>query len=418
MENGKYKILMLSDHALSTSGVGCQSRFLIEGLIEKGCWTFRQFGAAVKHENYDLLKVNEDFIIKPIDGFGDRDMLIRALVTEKPDVLLIFTDPRFFTWLYHIEDEIRSVCPIAYWHVWDNEPYPKFNDFIYESTDLLNCHSHLTYLLLKDKFPDKVNFIPHSLPENIFYPLKEEEINKNKIKLLGSSKKNSLVYLWVNRNARRKRSSDVIWAWSKFLNELPNLENDHKPVLIMHTDPKDVEGPNLLEVAKHFNVSESIVWSNQRLEFEHMNVLHNISDVCLNFSYAEGFGLATLEAMNCQKPIIAIKTGGLTRQVIDHRDGTHNGIALDVDFRTCVGNQNVHYIYEDYVSNDNITKALRQFYDMSHDERKKLGIKARSYVMSEFSHEKMINDWHKTLLDLVSTWSEKRNNRWSITKID
>ena len=70
----KYKILLLSDHALSTSGVGCQSRFLVEGLIKKGCWTVRQFGAAVKHDNYDVIEVNPDFIIKPIDGFGNRQM--------------------------------------------------------------------------------------------------------------------------------------------------------------------------------------------------------------------------------------------------------------------------------------------------------------------------------------------------------
>ena len=60
----KYKILMLSDHALSTSGVGCQSRFLINGLIQTGRWSVRQFGAAVKHESYDIVKVSDDFMIK------------------------------------------------------------------------------------------------------------------------------------------------------------------------------------------------------------------------------------------------------------------------------------------------------------------------------------------------------------------
>ena len=38
----KKKILVLSDHALSTSGVGTQTRHLINGLIKKGIWTFRQ----------------------------------------------------------------------------------------------------------------------------------------------------------------------------------------------------------------------------------------------------------------------------------------------------------------------------------------------------------------------------------------
>ena len=58
----KYKILLLSDHALSTSGVGCQSRFLMDGLIRKGNWSVRQFGAAIKHTNYDVVKVSDDFI--------------------------------------------------------------------------------------------------------------------------------------------------------------------------------------------------------------------------------------------------------------------------------------------------------------------------------------------------------------------
>ena len=65
----KLKVLVLSDHALSTSGVGTQTRHLLTSLIEKGCWTFRQFGAALKHADYRTIVVNEDLIIKPIDGF-------------------------------------------------------------------------------------------------------------------------------------------------------------------------------------------------------------------------------------------------------------------------------------------------------------------------------------------------------------
>ena len=71
----KKKILLLSDHALCTSGVGVQSRHLIDGLIKKGEWSFRQFGAAIKHTDYNTIVVNEDFIIKPIDGFGSPEML-------------------------------------------------------------------------------------------------------------------------------------------------------------------------------------------------------------------------------------------------------------------------------------------------------------------------------------------------------
>ena len=71
----KLKVLVLSDHALSTSGVGTQTRHLITGLLEKNHWTFRQFGAALKHSDYRTVVINDDFIIKPIDGFGNKEML-------------------------------------------------------------------------------------------------------------------------------------------------------------------------------------------------------------------------------------------------------------------------------------------------------------------------------------------------------
>ena len=65
-EKRKKKVLVLSDHALSTSGVGCQTRHLLNGLIQKGEWTFRQFGAALKHTSYETIVVSEDLIIKEV----------------------------------------------------------------------------------------------------------------------------------------------------------------------------------------------------------------------------------------------------------------------------------------------------------------------------------------------------------------
>mgnify|MGYP000559994198 CR=1 FL=1 len=92
---------------MSTSGVGTQTRHLINGLLKKNEWTFRQFGAAMKHSDYKTVHVNDDFIIKPIDGFGNPELLRVALATEKPDILMIFTDPRFFIWLWSVFRKTR-----------------------------------------------------------------------------------------------------------------------------------------------------------------------------------------------------------------------------------------------------------------------------------------------------------------------
>ena len=367
----KKKVLILSDHALSTSGVGTQTRHLVNGLLKKGGWTFRQFGAAIKHSDYRTIVVNDDFIIKPIDGFGSKEMLRVTLATEKPDLILIFTDPRFFVWLFEMEDEIHQICPIAWWHVWDNWPKPTFNFPFYDSTDLINCHSHLTYEICKQDFPEKTNFIPHALPPEIFYPLTDEQRLARKVEILGPSKKDNFVLFWVNRNARRKRPSDVIESWSMFVKKI-NKEGKRDATLIMHTDPLDQEGPNLHEVVKFFGVQDSVIFSTDRIDFEKMNVLHNISDACINISYAEGFGLATLEAMQCGRPIIGATTGGLTRQVIDHRDGSENGVALRIESRTLVGSQVVPYIYEDYVSNETTASAIEKLYRLSPDEKKSI----------------------------------------------
>jgi len=418
-EDGKFKVLVLSDHALSTSGVGTQTRHLIEGLLKKGCWSFRQFGAALKHQDYRTVVVNDDFIIKPIDGFGNPDLIRVTLATEKPDVVFIFTDPRFFIWLFDMEDEIRKICPIVWWHVWDNYPYPEFNNAFYEATDLINCHSHMTYTMLKERFPEKTNFIPHSLPDNLFFKMKKDDIEKHKANMLGEENKENFVGIWVNRNAKRKRPSDLLQSFSIFLKNLEEKHGHRNATLIMHTEPLDNEGPNLYKVVEMLGIQDNVFFSRDRIEFEKMNVLYNICDFCINTSYAEGFGLATLESMLTGTPIIAPKTGGLTRQVVDHRDGSHNGVACEVDLKTLVGSQAVPYIYEDYVKNENFADAMMKLFEIKNSNPqgwRELETKVENYARSEFSYQKTVDLWHETLKETISNFKDKKTD-WNIEAI-
>lgn len=409
----KKKILMISDHPLSTSGVGTQARFLINGLIKTGKYQFRCLGAALKHVNYDTIVVNEDFIVKPIDGFGTQDMIRLAIATEKPDAMLIFTDPRFFVWLWEMEDEIHQCCPIVYWHVWDNDPYPDFNNVLYDSNDLINCLSYKTYGLVKPHFPDKTNYIPHALPTDIYYPLPKDAIERAKIQLLGEKRKDHFTGFWINRNARRKMPNDVLVSWKLFLDELQKKHGHRNATLVMHTDPLDQEGPNLLRTTEHLGITDSIFFSTDRLEFEKINVLHNIADFCLNMACNEGFGLGTLESMQCGKPIIALKTGGLTRQVVNCHDGSENGVALDPDCRDLVGSQNVPYIYEDHVANEKVAAAIMKLYELGSEKRNEIGMKAREYALNEFPINKMVSEWDRTLSETIQNW-KKRYSRFCV----
>ncbi len=410
----KYKVLMLSDHALSTSGVGTQSRHLIEGMIKKGRWSFRQFGAAMKHTDYRTIAVNDDFVIKPIDGFGNPEMLRVALATEKPDAVFLFTDPRFFIWLFEMEDEIHQICPIVWWHVWDNRPTPEFNFPLYQATDLINCHSHLTYEMCSENFPEKTNFIPHSLPPHTYFQMDDDRIMTEKVKMLGWQKRDNFVLFWVNRNARRKRPGDVLLSWKMFTDKVKERKGNVDASLIMHTDPFDQEGPNLLVMAEKLGISDSVLFSNQRVDFEQINLMHNIADCCINLAYAEGFGLGTLESMQAGTPIIASKTGGLTRQVVDHRDGSENGVALDIKQQTLVGSQGVPYIYEDYCNVEDAAEAIFKIYEMNPNERKALGLKAKKYVEDEFNYQDTVDRWDETLWETIENFKNNKKDNFRL----
>jgi len=413
----KKKVLMLSDHPLAPSGVGIQARFLIEGLVKTGKYSFRCLGGAIKHQDYRTIKVNDDFIVKPVDGFGNHDMIRQLLITENPDILLIFTDPRQFIWLWEIEDEIHQLCPIAYWHVWDNDPYPAYNKPWYDSTDMIACLSYKTYELLKPHYEKTAEYIPHTFPKHVYFEIDPTE-RKNLMEQNFGPRTDWFKALWVNRNATRKLPADVLDAWKLFLDNLEEKHGHRKALLIMHTDPKDPEGPDLLQVTERLGLQNNVWFSTEKLQFDKMNTLYNLVDTTVNVAKNEGFGLSTLISMQVGKPVIALKTGGETSKVVDYRDGSTHGVAIEPAKRCLVGSQLVPYIYEDYASTADLADAFMTVHDYTPEERKALGEKCKAYVETEFKYEDMIKKWDEKLSACVDNFQKNgQKNRWELMSL-
>lgn len=391
---------------MSTSGVGTQARWLVQGLTSTGKYSFRCFGGAVRHDNYDTVAVNPDFIIKPTDGFGDKNLLRKTLAQVKPDAILLFTDPRFFVWVWEMQDEIQQVCPIAYWHLWDNPPWPDYNKVLYESTDLINCINYPTYEMVKERFPNRTNYIPHAVPKDLYKLISKEESIQFKKRLLGNERADHFTVLYVSRNARRKMTADILVSWKLFLKDLQEKHGHTKASIIMHCDPLDQEGTNLHSVIDMLGIKENTIFSKDRIGFEDMRVLYNMCDTVVNRSSNEGFGLPILEAKMCGKPVISIKTGGLTRQVEDHITGEQYGIGLDPEVSSMVGNLMIPYIYEDFISHKTLSEAFMKMYDYGPEKREEIGQRAMKHAHRDYDLDAVVAEWDRTLMNTIENWKD------------
>lgn len=392
----KIKVLTLSDHPLSPSGVGTQTRYVIEALLKTGKFQVISLGGAIKHHDYTPRKIDpygDDWRIIPVDGYGTQEMIRSILRNEKPDILWMMTDPRFYEWLWQIENEIRPLCPIVYYHVWDNFPAPKFNAKFYESNDQIVSISRLTHDVVKEVSPDvPCKYIPHAVNGDFFVPLNKSEVRKASIQ---EEDRDKFIVFWNNRNARRKQSGTLLWWWKEWLDKRGLHE---KAQLLMHTEPKDPHGQDLVHIADHLglNTNRQVMFSTQKVSLEQMPMFYNIADVTVNISDAEGFGLATLESLSCATPIIATMTGGLQEQVMGPEG--ENGVAIYPTSKSIIGSQQVPYIYEDRISKESFFSALDKMYALTPEQRREIGEQGRRHVLQNYNFENFNSSWVELML--------------------
>jgi len=419
----KIKVLTISDMPLSPSGVGTQTKYVIEALLKTGNFQVRSLGGAIKHPSYQPIKTEEwgdDWIMFPVDGYGNPELIRSIIRQEKPDILWFMTDPRFFGWLWEMENEIRPLLPMVYYHVWDNYPYPTFNKKFYDSNDFVACISKITADIVKTVAPDtKSQYIPHAVNSDIFQLVDDQDqITAVKKEVFGDYyDPDKFVFFWNNRNARRKQSGSLIYWFKEFLDKVGN----DKACLVMHTEIKDQHGQDLEAIVGQLGLTNGeVLFSQAKVPPEKLAMFYNIADCTVNISDAEGFGLATLESLSCATPIIVSLTGGLQEQV-KHGDKTF-GIGIEPASKAIIGSQQIPWIYEDRLSGDDVVAALETMYSMSKEERLKLGLAGRQHVIDNYNFETFNKTWVDTLTQLheeEGSWeTRKETQRWVLEEIE
>ncbi len=425
----KKKIVIFSDDLRMASGVGTMTREFVMGTLKDFDWV--QVGGAIKHPDAGKLVDMNDLVRKetgvedanlkiyPVNGYGDQKMLRYIMKEEKPDAVMIYTDPRFWTWLFQMEHEIRQVCPIFYYNIWDDLPYPRWNEPYYESCDLIMNISKQTHNIVQNVCQNKPRtdwdstYIPHGINEKLFYPVKNKkeilEMNKMKSELFGGDDIKFCMF-YNNRNIRRKLTSDTIMAFREFAYSLPEEERKHV-AFVLHTQPVDQNGTDLPAVVQEMCPDLNIIFSTNKLESKHLNYLYNIADVTINLASNEGFGLGTCESLMSGTPIIVNVTGGLQDQcgfrlkdkhityqdykdihsLHDWRKWEHNEDLTWGEWvkpvwpksRSLQGSPPTPYIFDDRCDWIEAGQRIREWYDMSKEDRDECGFKGHEFVCSD-----------------------------------
>ena len=457
----KKKILLLSDDLRMASGIATMSKELVLGTAHKYDWF--QVGAAINHpEAGKVLDVSQDIQdrygiadasvkILPWNGYGNPDLIRQLINAEQPDAIVHFTDPRYWTWLYDIEHEIRQNVPLLFYAIWDDLPDPMYNRNFYESCDWIGCISRQTYGIIKrigarndkptwkTKAPWQVSYVPHGINTDIYKP---QEVPAEFRKQILGDKEYEFVLYWSNRNIRRKQPADVIVAFKKFCDKIGKEKAD-KCVLLMHTQPVDENGTDLPAVIEAVAPDVNIIFSDTRRPVDDLNLLYNIADVTINIANNEGFGLATAESVMAGTPIIVNVTGGLQDQCgfkVDGKYLTHEDYirigslhewrlwedkakpgpwAYPVWSRAMAlaGSVPTPYIWDDRVDIEDVANTIVEVYNTPKDIRKANALKGREEFIGEMglTHTNMCQQLINGIESTFENW--KPRERFEVFKI-
>mgnify|MGYP003118103956 CR=1 FL=1 len=459
----KKKILLLADDLRMSSGVGTMSKEFVLGTLHHYDWV--QIGGAIKHpDTGKIINMDESvrndtgvkdasLTIYPTNGYGSQELVRELMDREKPDAILHYTDPRFWGWLYDMEHELRQNIPIFYYNIWDDWPAPHYNEFFYESCDLIMNISKQTVAIVNEvwkKHPPKdwqVTYLPHGVNEDYFYPISKfdeeyKQVEGIKKQLIDDNVE--FIVFYNNRNIRRKLPGDVIMAFKTFCDTLTKEEAD-KCALVMHTQPRDENGTDLPVVAKTLAPECKVYFSDRKLETNQLNWLYNMADVTINMASNEGFGLGTCESLMAGTPIIVNVTGGLQDQCgfklndkfVTYKD--YDEIKSFHDDRKWKENQDLTwgnwvkpiwpsnrslqgslptpYIFDDRCRFDDAGYAIKEWYDEGEEKREEYGLEGHDFVKGDesmMSAKMMSQNFIDHMDNAFDKWSPRK--RFSIFK--
>jgi glycosyltransferase involved in cell wall biosynthesis len=444
------KILLLCDDIRVHSGIAHMGRELVINTAHRFNWV--NLGGAVKHpengQRFDLSEStnqqaqiqDSSVMLYPTDGYGNADILRQIIQIEQPDAIFIITDPRYWVWLFQMENEIRKKMPIVYLNIWDDYPAPLYNETFYESCDALFGISKQTVNINKLVLGEKrqariIEYVPHGVDDKNFRPLTLDEKNSPEFqefkKHMFQGKDIDFVVFFNSRNIRRKQIPDTILAYRHFVDRLPK-DKAKKCLLLLHTQPVEEHGTDLNAIIDLLCPEDycNVHFTGGMFDHVKMNWLYNLADTQILLTSNEGWGLSLTEALVAGVPIIANVTGGMQDQMRFVKDG--KWLDFDAEFpsnhrgtirehgewafpvyptsRSIVGSVPTPYIFDDRCEPEHAADQIETVYNLGSEERKRRGEAGRQWATGPeagFTSTTMGQRVIKHMETLFETWQPR-----------
>lgn len=377
----KIKGLWVSD-AVAATGFARVAHSIIDNLPEK--YEIHHLGI-----NYFGDPHNYKHKIYPASVGGDvygLGRLVSLINTLKPDFILMINDPWVIDmYLNEIKKSGIKVIPpiITYFPVDAKEHSPNF----YKNFDIVNQVCVYTQfgkdVILATKSPsiieDKIHIIPHGITSKTFFPINSTLARQNLYpKEHIEEFLNSFIVFNGNRNQPRKRIDLTMWAFREFQRNKPDVK------LYLHMGIQDM-GVNIVELSSRYGFDNKLILSSIENKIpsvfdEQLNIIYNATDVGINTSLGEGWGLVNWEHAatgkmqilpnhSALKEIWSNGTAKLIPTVMPQMIERVNSVGEVIDIRALIST--LEWAYYDWKYNDanEITAIGQKGYELTQEDR-------------------------------------------------
>jgi glycosyltransferase involved in cell wall biosynthesis len=301
----KIKGLFIAD-AVAATGFARVAHSIIDNLPKK--YEIAQLGInyfgdphPYKHEIYPASLGGDVY------GLG---RLVPLIMNIKPDFIFIINDPWVISmYLQELQKQkIKDIPPIiVYFPVDAREHSPSF----YAQFDLVKKVCVYTQfgkeVILATQSPniteEKIHIVPHGISTKTFYPI-NSTFAKQTLYPKDRTEEflDSFIIFNGNRNQPRKRIDITMWAFREFQKNKPDVK------LYLHMGVLDM-GVNIAELAARYGFDNKLILSTMENRIpsvpdEKLNIIYNATDVGINTSLGEGWGLVNWEHAATGKPQI------------------------------------------------------------------------------------------------------------------